>query len=245
MSVITRVSSRDRGTGPAAATASPSHGAVAFSEAAQRLLMLSPIVLLASMYGVFRGMTAAFGTQPGFVAAFLVYWAVWGVAVPLWFVGRDGFADLFRPAQRRSAPFTILAVLALALPVLAGFLFVFPSLYYSADRLLLVFAVYAIVNGMLEEVYWRGLFVRAFPRDQLLGFLYPAAMFGAWHLVVLSMSGLWPPVAPLYAFILAASLGLLYAWVVNRTGSIRWAAASHVLLNLSGMGALIIFHPLS
>lgn len=245
MSVISRVLGRDQHTSATTATAFPSGGAARFSESAQRLLLLSPIVLLAVMYGVFRATTAALGTQRGFVAAFLVYWAIWGVAVPLWFLGRDGFVDLFRPARRPGTPATLVTLLALALPVAVGFLFVFPSLYYSTDRLLLVFAVYAIINGMLEEVYWRGLFVRAFPRDGLCGFLYPAAAFGAWHLVVLSMSGLWPPLAPQYAFLFAAALGLLYAWVVAVTGSIRWAVASHVLLNLSGVGALIIFLPLS
>ncbi|HSA54269.1 MAG TPA: CPBP family intramembrane glutamic endopeptidase [Gemmatimonadaceae bacterium] len=209
----------------------------------QRLLMLTPLLLLASMYGVFRGMTALLGPQRGFVAAYLVYWGVWGVAVPLTFLGRDGIAELFRTPRARG-PIATAAVLALlALPVLAGFLFVFPSLFADGERVLLLFLVYAVVNGILEEVYWRGLFVRAFPRDVVCGHLYPAAAFGVWHLIVLSMSGPWPPVAPVYAFFLAALLGLLYAWATERTGSIRWVATSHVLLNLSGLGAFIIFQP--
>lgn len=244
MSVISRVLGRDHAPDQAAATVSPASEAPAFSESAQRLLLLSPIVLVGSMYAVFQAATAALGTQRGFVTGFLIYWAVWGVAIPLWFVGREGLVDLLRPVRARLTPATIAALVALGLPVLIGFLFVFPALSYSADRLLLVFAVYALVNGVLEEVYWRGLFVRAFPRDGLCGFLYPAAGFGAWHLVVLSMSGPWPPVAPQYAFMLAAVLSLLYAWVVALTGSIRWPVVSHVLLNLSGMGALIIFQPL-
>jgi len=216
---------------------------IRLSQGRQRVLMLTPLLLLASMYGIFHGLTALMGPQRGFVAAYLVYWGAWGVAVPLWFLGRDGTVDLFR-RPRVPGPLTMAAVLAgLALPVVAGFLFVFPSLFSDGERVLLLFLVYAVVNGLIEEVYWRGLFVRAFPRDVLCGYLYPAAAFGAWHVMVLSMSGPWPLIAPVYAFSLAALLGLLYAWVTARTGSIRWVVTSHVLLNLSGLGAFIIFQP--
>ncbi len=37
----------------------------------------------------------------------------------------------------------------------------------------------------------------------------------------------------------AAVLGLMWGWVAHRTGSIRLTAVSHVLLDFSGLSALL------
>jgi membrane protease YdiL (CAAX protease family) len=198
------------------------------------------------MYVVFRAMAAWLGPRPGFVASFVVYWLLWGLAVPLWFMGRDGVIDLFRPVRSMSAMSRTLVAVLLAAPAVFGFLFVFPSLFPDGEaNLIALFAVYALLNGVLEESFWRGLFARAFPNDALRSILYPAVGFGVWHLVVLSMSGLFPPVAPTAAFMAAMGLGLMYGWITRLTGSIRWVAASHVLLNLAGLGAFIVFQPIA
>lgn len=246
MSVISRHAPRTRiprpGFSPAALG---SRDALHRASARRWLLLLAPIGLVASMYAVFHAMAAWLGPRPGFTAAYIVYWLVWGLAVPLWFLGRDGVTGLFSPARPMGAwPRTLVALL-LAAPVVFGFLFIFPSLFPDGEvNLIALFAVYAIVNGVLEEVFWRGLLVKAFPGDAMRGILYSAVAFGVWHLVVLSMSGMFPPVAPLAAFIAATTLGLVYGWVTRFTGSIRWVAVSHALLNLAGLGAFIVFQPI-
>ena len=40
----------------------------------------------------------------------------------------------------------------------------------------------ATVNGICEELLWRGLYVRAFPGNFWLAILFPAAAFALWHL---------------------------------------------------------------
>jgi membrane protease YdiL (CAAX protease family) len=38
-----------------------------------------------------------------------------------------------------------------------------------------------MVDGTLEEVLWRGVYVREFPRQIVLGYLYPSLGFAVWH----------------------------------------------------------------
>jgi len=52
------------------------------------------------------------------------------------------------------------------------------------------------------------------------------------------------PKALLGAVVAATALGLVYGWATRFTGSIRWVAASHALLNLAGLGAFILFQPI-
>jgi membrane protease YdiL (CAAX protease family) len=207
------------------------------------LLMLAPPLLVASTYAVFHAGRGLMGTRAAYAVGWLFYWGLWCVAVPLWLVGRQGVAALFNGRERERRPSLIGRVLLAALP-LFGFLFVFPAAFPGAElTLLLAFAAYAVVNGVLEEVFWRGLFARLFPGDVVRGFLYPAIVFSVWPLVPLSVHGIWPPLAPVLVASAALGVGLLYGWVAWRTGTVRWTVVSHVLTNLSGLGALIIFAP--
>jgi membrane protease YdiL (CAAX protease family) len=40
----------------------------------------------------------------------------------------------------------------------------------------------AVINATLEELFWRGVYIRLFPSRLVAGRLYPAAMFALWHL---------------------------------------------------------------
>jgi membrane protease YdiL (CAAX protease family) len=246
MSIMTRHAARLPGAGYGGVPASLEvRGDLQLPPSRRRLLLLAPLGLVVSMWVVFQVMGGWLGPRPGFIAAFLVYWLAWGLAVPLWLVGRDGVAGLFRPVRpMKPVPRTLLAAL-LAAPAVFGFLFVFPSLFPDSEvNIIVLFAIYAIVNGVLEEIFWRGMFVQAFPGDVLRGIVYPALTFGVWHLVALSLSGMFPPVAPLAAFAAATILGLVYGWAARFSGSIRWVATSHALLNLAGIGAFVVFQPI-
>ncbi len=112
---------------------------------------------------------------------------------------------------------------------------------YATLPIVLASAAIAAVNAAGEEILWRGTYVRVFPGRRLLGHIYPALGFGVWHL---APQRVFPNPHPggALSFVFVASLwGLLYGWVAQRTGSIRWTTLSHCLLDLSGLGATIYF----
>lgn len=210
----------------------------------QRVLLVAPLVLVASTYIVFQAALHYFGQVDGYMIGFAFYWVVWGIAVPLFTVGRDGIAAMFRPGRSHFGMPAAIAVPLLAAPAGYGFLFVFPGLFPSAtDRLLLAAAVYAIMNGVLEEVFWRGLFARTFANDAVRGVVYPAAGFALWQLVPFSLFPIWFPGDAIALVVVSLGLGLLYGWIAWRTGSIRWTALAHVSMNLSGIGAFLVYAP--
>lgn len=96
------------------------------------------------------------------------------------------------------------------------------------------FAPVAIVNGISEELLWRGVYVEAFGRRAFWAWVFPSFGFALAHLspqlVVAAEGGV--------ALFLASTLllGLAYGWVAFRTGSARWTAVTHALIGLLAFG---------
>ncbi|MGE5577491.1 MAG: CPBP family intramembrane glutamic endopeptidase [Syntrophothermus sp.] len=99
----------------------------------------------------------------------------------------------------------------------------------------------ALVNGTLEEVLWRGLYVATYPGRLWPSYLYPALGFGVWHYAPQSIFPNSFPGGSTSLVLFAVGLGLMGGWVARRTGSVRWTTVSHVLLDFSGLGALLYF----
>ena len=181
------------------------------------------------------------------------YWTFWCVAFPLWAVGKSGILGAIRGLgngnrrDRRPGP---AEWVALAVPVLIP-LYIIPLASASGVGLPAVadlgygvpvwipvlFA--SILNGVLEEILWRGTYLAAFPRDRTLGFVFPSVMFGLWHLSPFSfLAGVG--VAELAVIAAVGTLfGLCWGGVAQRTGNIRWSIYSHVLSNIVLLGSIV------
>ncbi|NPV81950.1 MAG: CPBP family intramembrane metalloprotease [Firmicutes bacterium] len=75
---------------------------------------------------------------------------------------------------------------------------------------------------ILEEVLWRGTYVRIFPNHWFHGYIYPAIGFGVWHF---SPQSVFPNTAPggsVSLVIVAGLVGLMWGWAARRSGSILW-----------------------
>jgi hypothetical protein len=133
----------------------------------------------------------------------------------------------------------------LLIPPILGFSTAFPRALKEAmsnSNLSLIIplsALIALVNATLEELLWRGAYVRAFPKRIWLGYLYPALGFALWHLAPLSVRPSAMPGGAASFVAGAFILSLCWGWIAWWTGSIRWTVVSHILLDLSGLGALV------
>ena len=95
----------------------------------------------------------------------------------------------------------------------------------------------AIINGVCEELLWRGLYIKVFPNNALLGVIFPAIGFAFWHispqLIFPAEQGVWPFVTS------TLFLGLSYGWIAYKTKSIKWNAISHSLGGILDLGGAI------
>jgi len=204
----------------------------------QRVALLVPFLLVPSTALVFGALSRWLGPEQGYVLGFLFYWFAWCLLLPLLLLKGSGAASLFkelRPLFQRSN-----LVPALLLLIIAGVtvIMVPPAGLAAAPlRLVIIALPVAVVNGICEELLWRGLYVRAFPGNAVWAVIYPSAGFALWHLspqlVFPAESGRWPFVVSTFF------LGLGYGWIAYKTGSVRWPAVCHSFGGILSLGGYV------
>lgn len=208
----------------------------------QTVLVATPIILLATTYLAFRQFVALLGPRLGYLGGFLFYWIVWCILLPWWILGPGRLHDLFRPIDLRLGNPAWLGALFLVIPLLLGYGYAFPrAIGQATTTIILLSALIALVNGTLEEILWRGVYLAAFPDNWFLGYIYPAIGFGVWHLAPQSIFPNSAPGGNWSLVVVAVLVGLLWGWVARQTGSIFWVTISHILFDFSGLGARIYF----
>ena len=188
------------------------------------------------MYFVFNGLVSRFGYSLGFSLGMIVYWTVWCIALPLALLGPSEFIDMFRETKPRFGERPRATLLLLLWPIPFPLVFIFlPRIGDATMTIIFVSITVGIAVGVAEEVFWRGTYVRIFPHSLVFGYLFPAVLFGLWHLAPASIHEVPYPGSP-YSFVLyAIALGLSYGYYAFQTGSIRWATVSHVVHDSLGM----------
>lgn len=174
----------------------------------------------------------------GYVLGFLFYWAIWCFLVPLLILKGEGIVSLFREANPLFRKSNWLPAALLVLIVVITVAMYPPIKLLAAPGKLIIIAIpVAILNGVCEELLWRGLYVKAFPGNRILGFVYPSIGFALWHvspqLVIPAESGIWPFVVS------TLFLGISYGWISYRTGSIKWNVISHSIGGILDVGGAI------
>lgn len=201
-------------------------------------LLALPFLLVPSTGLVFIYAARWLGKEAGYLSGFVFYWVVWCTLVPLWILRREGVLSLFKEEKRLFQKSNWLPAILLVVIIVVTVAMYPPTRLSAAPTALLLLAIpIAIINGVCEELLWRGLYVKAFPGNAVAGVIFPSIGFALWHvspqLVIPAESGIFP-------FVLSTFfLGISYAWISYRTGSIQWNALSHSLGGILDLGGAI------
>ena len=188
--------------------------------AARAILIAIPVLALA--FYVFTRVLPPFW---GYGAALAFYW--FGVLLPL-IVWRNGFQKtrfaLTTPGKWLTALnlFPILVIAGVAISAL--------SQTPLAVHVLAAVGVAAILNGTLEEVFWRGTLLQddAGSTEQI----GQIVLFTGWHIALLFAAGIVLTGGPLALFGGAALGGALWTLARMQTGAIGFCILCHIGLNL-------------
>jgi len=191
-----------------------------------------PFLLLPSTALVFTLAARQLGREKGYLLGFLFYWIVWCLLVPLLLLGLDGFSFLFVDVTPLLARPNWLAAALWAFITLVSILMYGRDFLRASPTLILIAIPAATINGICEEILWRGLYVSVFTDNFWLAILFPSIGFALWHLVPLQVFS----EGSKSAFVLSTFfLGLAYGFIAYKTGSVTWTVLSH---SLSGILAL-------
>lgn len=201
------------------------------TEGSTLLSLLIPFFALPVMGLVFRVAAQFMSREAAYLFGFAIYW-LGCLLLSCGILGKQGFLTLFKDETALFQRENWLAALVWLLVMGVSVLMYGPD-FVQAPRVLIAVAIpLAAINGVCEEVLWRGLFVRLFPGNPKMGILYPAIGFAIWHFAPQIIN----PAENTVGFVVSTLfLGLAYGFVAYRTGSARWTAISH---SLSGILAL-------
>jgi len=200
----------------------------------RRLVALSlPLVVPIAMRATFAATRDRFGEQRGYLAGFGIYWASCA-ALTAGLIGPKRARALFRDRRPHPGRPALLAAALLLWPPAGAIATRFlPARSAASPANLATIGAVALANATLEEALWRGVYISLWPDNPVLGWIWPAVGFGAWHVApqVIHPSSMGFP-----AYVTAATaLGLSWGWVAYRSRSLQWVAASHVLTDGSGI----------
>ena len=206
----------------------------------KRILLVSSLLMLPFTFGLFQLTTAFLGPKWGYVTGFLGYWSY--CLITAWLVsGRDWnyFREMWN--RQRDNKYARWIGLAAFIPALGVFFVSFlpnvAKLSLSA-ALLLIFMV--ILNGSIEELYWRGLYLLEYPNDARIGFFLSWLLFGAWHISLWFARGILYKDGFLALVGGAYGLGLIWTWVARSNGNLRAVVPAHILANLFAFTGLFV-----
>jgi membrane protease YdiL (CAAX protease family) len=96
---------------------------------------------------------------------------------------------------------------------------------------LIILAV-SIFNGSIEEVYWRGLYIKIFKENRYLILIVSPLLFALMHGSFLAIKGVTYQ-GGIFALIGGALfMGVLWSYVSLKLESLRYGIAGHILVNV-------------
>jgi membrane protease YdiL (CAAX protease family) len=200
------------------------------------VLLTIPFALIPSTTLVFISLARWLGKEKGYLLGFLFYWIIWCVIVPLLLLGTKDFPSLFMDKTPLFSGPNWLAAVLLAVVTLVTLFMYGKGFIQSPLNLILIAIPVAIINGICEELLWRGLYIKIFPNNLWLAVLFPAIGFALWHLAPRQIFS----EGNKFTFIFSTFiLGLAYGWITYRTGSAKWTAVSHSLNGILALGGLL------
>ncbi len=200
-------------------------------------LLLPGFLLLPVTLASFYFLPQLLGKTTGYLAAFVLYWA-WCVVHGL-YLGKGEIKTLYRLPPRTGIHllWSVLCFLPAIGAFTAAFLVAQPFL---GGWLYLILGAAALVNGSVEEFYWRGGYVSRFGQSKVYAFLLPTLLFGLWHISVYVayginyQGGFWPLVGG------AFFMGLLWGYTAFRQQGILVTSLAHVLTNFFAFSNLLV-----
>ncbi|HZG51339.1 MAG TPA: CPBP family intramembrane glutamic endopeptidase [Pyrinomonadaceae bacterium] len=208
--------------------------------AKNRLLIISSVLVLPFNLFIFGTASANFGARSGFFIGCIFYWIYVSLFVLL--LNKDDFlyvgktvssnAGCRYPRQFKTAAF---------LPAAGAFLVaLFPNIKNLTLKTGLIILVVSIVNGTVEEIYWRGLYLRRYKENLYAVLIVSPVLFALMHFSFLAIKGMTYEGGAFALVGGALLMGLLWSYVSFKLNTIRHCIAGHIVVNICAFTGLFV-----
>ncbi len=188
----------------------------------QKIAIIAPPVFVAVMYPIFHSLAAVMNDRVAWFLGLAIYWLIWGAVFPLFIIGKDEIKTLIRPRKPDKKILFLVAIPLLG--AVAGRLILGGYEKESVGIALLLFST-PFGNGFFEEVLWRGVYVKLFPKHIFFWMIWPSVWFALWHYAPGSVSS----GNPAGLMIGAAVMGFYLSFLARRFNTVWWGIVVHTV----------------
>jgi membrane protease YdiL (CAAX protease family) len=98
---------------------------------------------------------------------------------------------------------------------------------YEKESVWITFLIFSTPfgNGFFEELLWRGMYLRLFPRHLFYRMIWPSVWFALWHYAPGSVSS----GNPAGLMIGSGMMGLYLSYLTKKTNTVWWAIVVHTV----------------
>ena len=193
----------------------------------QIFAIFSPILVLFTMYPIFHFLSILFhdNWRIGWLIGLMIYWLLWGFGYSILAIGKKNIRKLLHPQK-----LNIRLVLFILFPIFLSIIFkLIPAgiTYDKPDKFILLLLIFSVFgNGLFEEIYWRGVYMKLFEKNLLFRIIWPSIWFGIWHYVPGSLN---PDSSHVIGLMIGAVfLGIYSSFIAWRTNTLWWSIIIHV-----------------
>jgi|WetSurMetagenome_2_1015567.scaffolds.fasta_scaffold00902_1 membrane protease YdiL (CAAX protease family) len=201
---------------------------------------LLPLFLIGSTMIAFDYFRKRFGPVNGYLLGFLFYWIFWCLIIPLLLLDAVEVESLFRLNGQMFSKSGIINTLFLIIPLVLAYSFSFRKAIKNVTVSIVVISLLlAIINATMEELLWRGLYLKLLGSDKWIYIFYSSFAFAVWHFAPQSVLPNRQPGGQLSFVAFTFVLGVLFSIVSFNSNSILLVTVAHILFDFSGMGGRI------
>ena len=204
------------------------------------ILLISSLIVFPFTLVVFRMSTTILSPKWGYLFGFGVYWA-YALSITLILTTKEKryLRSILRTSSNIKYRFLFNAAALLPVP---GIFFI--SFLPNAGRLSLqtgiLVLVVAILNGVIEEIYWRGLYLKEYDSSLLIGFILSTFLFTTWHFSLWYAKGIAYQ-GGLFALVGGALImGMLWSFISRKVKSIKICIIAHIIVNIFAFTGLFV-----
>jgi len=194
----------------------------------QIFAIFSSILVLVSMYPVFRLLAFLLpdNWRIAWILGLMIYWLIWGIGYPVITIGQSYIRTIIKPQKP-----TIILILLVLFPLLMTIIFKFIPGSIKYDKpdifIILLLILSAFGNGFFEEICWRGVYMKLFPKNLFFRIIWPTVFFGLWHYIPGSLN---PESSHVTGLIIGALfLGFYSGFLAWKTNTLWWSILTHIL----------------
>ncbi|RDV13744.1 CPBP family intramembrane metalloprotease [Pontibacter diazotrophicus] len=199
--------------------------------------ILLSLLILPITFASFFFLPQLLGKTAGYLASFCIYWIyclLHGLQLK-----RGNLAKLYAwpPLNMQN----VLLLFLCFVPAVGAFFAAFLKSYNQLNStLFFILAAAALVNGFIEEFYWRGAFISRYKKHIGLAFVFPAVLFGLWHISVYAAYGITYQGGFLPLVGGAFFMGCLWGYTAYKQQRVLAPTLAHILTNFFAFSGLLV-----